>query len=280
MIFSRKKRPEKEPLPLANTVPPETEEGKSMTFLAANLQGIGKRENQEDSFAFGNDLDRDSVNANGLLAVVADGMGGLAGGKQASETAIATILRDYENFDLEEDISRQLEDAVFHANDSVIKALSGAGGSTVVAALIYKEKLYYCSVGDSYVFLLRDRVLIRLNRSHNVEGRTVLDGIYVGDLDPEAGAKADQREAVTHFLGLDGLDETDLLRRPMKLMAGDVLLLCSDGIGGALSYETIEKCLSHGVPADMCRAMEAAVKAKNHPYQDNYTALVIQCRKP
>ena len=113
-----------------------------------------------------------------------------------------------------------------------------------------------------------------------METQTVLDAIYDGNLDPSAGANAAQKEAVTHFLGLDGLDETDSFRCPLKLVPGDVILLCSDGVGGVLTYPVMEKCLSHGVPADMCAALEAAVRARNLQYQDNYTALVIQCRKP
>lgn len=279
MSASRKATVRMIPEPLGKTVAPSEEESESLVFMIADLQGIGRRENQEDTYAYMNTLDRDASGVNSLLAVVADGMGGLKGGKQASETAAKTIVQYYGGFDFADDISVQLEEAVFHANDQVINALKGAGGSTVVTVLICDDKLYFCSVGDSYLFLLRDRTLIRMNRSHNVACRTILDGVYVGKFDPQAGTKDSQKDALTHFLGQDGLDETDCLRRPFKLIAGDVILLCSDGVGGALTYPCIEKCLSHGFPKDMCAALEASVKAQNLLHQDNYTALVIQCRK-
>ena len=76
---------------------------------------------------------------------------------------------------------------------------------------------------------------------------------------------------------MDGLDEIDSLRHPMKLRAGDVLLLCSDGVGGVLSEDQLIECLSAPVPEEMCRRMHEMVIAAGRRYQDNYTALVVRC---
>ena len=68
-----------------------------LPYLAANLQGIGARKSQEDSFAFANVFDAEQIEKNGLLFVVADGMGGMRDGKIASDTAVYSIKNDFEN---------------------------------------------------------------------------------------------------------------------------------------------------------------------------------------
>ena len=249
-----------------------------LDYQVANLQGIGRRELQEDAFAFGNALDPDAIRRGGLLLVVADGMGGMKGGRQASETVTEELLRAFAGFYPEENLTEQLNDAVRHAGEVVYSKLEGAGGSTVVVGLIYKQKLYFTSVGDSYIFLLHNHTLVRLNRSQNVMNRDLQDDILGGRLQPEIARRNPEKDAITQFLGMPALDEGDFLRRPLPLSAGDVLLLCSDGVGGVLDRACLEECLRHGHPTDMCAAIEAQVKKANLKYQDNYTALVVQCR--
>ena len=266
----------------AETVPPSLvpngDSQQGLSYLVANLQGIGRRENQEDSFAFGNALDPRAVEENGLTAVVADGMGGLKGGKLASETAVAAVLAASQTFDREGDLAAQLRAAAEAADDAVFGHLRGAGGSTLVAAFVFHGKLYFVSVGDSYLFLLRNRRLFRLNRSHNVLNRDWLEALEAGQSDPLPALRNPEREAITQFLGMGGLDEMDGFRRPLTLEAGDVLLLCSDGVGGVLSEDCLGSCLSHGTPEDMAQALEEEIRNINLKYQDNYTALIIQCR--
>ena len=147
-----------------------------------------------------------------------------------------------------------------------------------MVGLIYREKLYFTSVGDSYVFLLHNHTLVRLNHSQNVLNRDLLDDILGGRLQPENALRNPEKDAITQFLGMPSLDEMDFLRRPLPLSAGDVLLFCSDGVGGVLDRSCLEECLRHGHPTDMCAAIDAQVKKSNMKYQDNYTALVVQCR--
>ena len=262
---------------LSKTVPPKVTKPQPLSYHVANLQGIGSRERQEDAFAFGNALDGEAIAKKGLLVVVADGMGGMQGGKIASELVTATLLKQYESFDMTGDVAKALQEAVFEANDYVYDELSGLGGSTVVAGLILSENLYFTSVGDSYLMLLHDRKLIRLNKSQNVLNRDYLDAICVGQMDPFSPRQNPEKEAITQFLGMPELEETDGFVRPLKLVPGDVLLFCSDGVAGVLSTECMERCLSFGHPVDMCAALEAEIKKRALKYQDNYTALIVQC---
>ena len=280
MLFSRKKQvPPPAVIESTKTIPPADPVVGSMSFQLANLQGLGTREAQEDSFAFGNALDPEAIAKGGLLLVVADGMGGMRSGKAASDTAVASVLQAFPEFDLQGDVPGQLNKALLAANDAVYEKLEQSGGTTMVLALIHEENLWFASVGDSYLFLLRNRQLTRLNRSQNIFSELCMESVRAGELSPAAALQDPEKHAITQFVGMEALEEIDYLRRPLQLQAGDVLLACSDGVGGTLSDECIEKCLSHGSPEDMCKALNSEIRTLNLRFQDNYTALVVQCRK-
>ena len=259
--------------------PAQTGEKRALHYLPANMQGLGSRTGQEDAFAFANALDPVAIAKSGLLAVVADGMGGMQGGRTASQTVTASLVRSFEGFTPGEDPGQQLERAIRAASGEVFRRLRAAGGSTVVAALIRDEELYFTSVGDSYLFLLHDRVLTRLNRSQNVLSCDLLDSMLGGRPTLAEAWQNPERDAITQYAGLEELVETDFLRRPLRLAAGDVLLLCSDGVGAVLAPNLIRDCLCCGVPEEMCAALDREIRNKKLRYQDNYTALIIQCRE-
>ena len=276
-LFTRKKQQVPDAISRTATVRPSG--GKALVYEVANLQGIGNRARQEDAFAFGNALDHEAISERGLLIAVADGMGGMQGGKIASETAVSSVLRSFQDFDMKKSIPDQLNNAVLEASGQVYEKLHEAGGSTMTVGLIFGEKLWFSSVGDSFLFLLRNRRLTRMNRSHNIRNRDYLDAILMGTIDAETAERDPERRAITQFLGMEELEEADFLRRPLKLEPGDVLLFCSDGVGEVLDEAELTQCLSHGDPGEMCEAMSREIKAKNLKLQDNYTALVVQCRR-
>lgn len=271
MAFWNKRR-KKQVVP--QELPPQE---RLLSYRVANLQGIGTRQNQEDAFAFVNAVDVTEMKRKGLLALVADGMGGMEGGKLASETAIAAMKASFQTMDRQGDLAEALKGSVLAAGQQVFEALGGRGGSTLVACLFYREQLYYASVGDSYLYLLRDGQLLRLNRPHNVRQECWLDTIRSGSMDPEPARAHREAEALTQFLGMETLDDVDYLRRPLALREGDLLLLCSDGVAGVLTEDQLMSCLQGDAPDQMCPRLEQAILAENRQYQDNYTALVIRC---
>ena len=248
-----------------------------LSYRGANLQGIGSRERQEDSFAFVNILDVTKMRENGLFAAAADGMGGMFGGKTASETAIAAVKDAFARFDMCGDISEQLRAAAVEANERVFSALGGVGGTTLAATVIYDEKLWFVSVGDSYIYLKRGSLLYRLNREQNIFHTRLLEAVCCGSTDRSLAENDPEKPALSQFIGMDELDDIDLFLRPFRLADGDVILICSDGVGGVLSEKTITEALSLSSPQIMCEALEQSIIAAAAPTQDNYTALVIQC---
>ncbi|MGN0489770.1 MAG: PP2C family protein-serine/threonine phosphatase [Ruminococcus sp.] len=272
-FFSKKNQKERN-----RTVAPEYNISSTLlSYQIANLQGIGMRENQEDSFGFANVLDVTQIRDKGLLAVVADGMGGMEGGKTASDMAVNCIRAEFENLDYDSDIALQLKNCVEKANEKIHETLNGRGGTTVIACVFYKGKLYYVSVGDSYLYLKREGQLYHLNRKHNVMNDEYLSLVKNGCMDSSIARENPEKDALTLFLGMEFVDESDYFRRPLSLESGDVVLICSDGVGGVLDDSTILSCLSRTTSQDMCEELENCILEKKRPHQDNYTALVIQC---
>lgn len=271
--FLRKKT--EELLPIS----PNREAGKRLlTYQTACFQGIGRRDEQQDAYALLNGDDVVSIKQEGLFALVADGMGGMTGGREASETVIASLRSAFDGMNREEDLALQLKDAVKQAGEQVYEKLRERGGSTVIACLFYQEHLYYASVGDSSLFLLRDGELTQLNRAQNSLQREYARTVCRGSMDPAPARESSEQEALTHYVGMSWLDDVDFFRRPLKLLPGDLILACSDGVSGYLSPAELHSCLTSGTPRDICSQLEDAIIRTNHPYQDNYTAVVVYCR--
>ena len=248
-----------------------------LSYRMANLQGQGRRDYQEDSFAFANALDVTLMKQHGLLAIVADGMGGMEGGRQSSELAVKTILADFKEMDVTKNLGFQLAESARHASDEVYAVIGGRGGCTLVAGIFYDEMLNFVSVGDSYIFLLRNGELIQLNHEHNKKTELYLCTIRDGVIDPREGREHFEARALTRFIGMNGMDEIDMTQRPLPLLPGDTIMFCSDGVGGVLSEKQIISCLTGKAAGDAAIAIEGLVKERNLSHQDNYTALIIQC---
>ena len=279
MLFSRKIQETIPPTQSIKSVSPELGNEQGMKYTFANLQGLGTRPQQEDAFGFGNALDDEAIAEHGLLAVVADGMGGMEGGRIASMATVSEVFSSFETFNLDEELPEQLNEAVKRAQHAVFDELEGSGGSTVIIALVYHEQLYFSSVGDSFLFLLHDRNLIQLNYRQTVLNRDLKNQLRKGEMDLGEAMRNPEKNAITQYLGMPEEPEPDYLRRSLKLYPGDVLLLCSDGVGGVLEPSCIENCLCRSAPDEMCNALNAEIQKRNLKYQDNYTALIVQCRK-
>lgn len=246
-----------------------------MRYQIDNLQGIGARARQEDSFTLMNALDEQQYDDYGLMFAVCDGMGGMKDGKVASEAAIKSFREFFTEMDRRGKIAMQLKRSVFAASKEVESLLEGDGGSTVVIGVILHEQLYFASVGDSYFYLKRDGNLYRLNTEQNVCHQRYLENIRDGVFDPKECREDSEAAALTQYLGMPGLTEVDGFVRPMFLRKGDVLLACSDGVGGVLDKKEILDALDS--PEEVCLQIEQRILEHANQNQDNYTALVIRC---
>ncbi|MFL6414852.1 MAG: PP2C family protein-serine/threonine phosphatase, partial [Bryobacteraceae bacterium] len=148
-----------------------------MKFLPGNAQHIGARSEQQDSFGFSDPSNAAFVAHAGVAAVVADGMGGLANGKAASQTASKTFLQAYESKVSSETIPDALLRSLQVANNAVLalaRQIEGVG-TTLAAAVTSEQGLFWISVGDSRVYLLREDAIQCVTTDH----------IYARDLDKQ-----------------------------------------------------------------------------------------------
>lgn len=258
------------------TVSPITRDEK-LSYMVANLQGVGARQRQEDSFAFVNALSPEQYLRDGLMFCVCDGMGGMSDGKVASETAVASLRRTFASLDKTGNIGRQLADGLIGASDEVFSQLGGGGGSTAVFCVIIDEKLYFASAGDSFLYLFREGRLIRLNSEHNLCHEKYLENIRDGYLDINEPRNDPETNALTSFLGMAGELTVDLSENAIPLLSGDLLLACSDGVGGVLCEKALKSMLVSTSVAQMTKDIEESIITMNRVNQDNYTALIVQC---
>lgn len=248
-----------------------------LSYRLANLQGVGARSRQEDSFTVANAFDVVKIKEHGLFFAVCDGMGGMKDGALASQTAVAGLRSRFLSMDSARDHCAWLKDSVSMASSEVEAVIGGDGGSTVVTGIIYNECLAYASVGDSFLYLFREGMLYRLNLDQDLCHQHYMEEICSGSADPLDYQDQAEAGALTDFLGMRGGVHVDCSVRPIPLREGDVLMACSDGVGDVLMEYEVIQALSAGSEQEMCTLIEQSIAGHAKPNQDNYTVVIIKC---
>lgn len=244
-----------------------------------NAQHIGARSEQQDSFGFSAFDDAEFVKHAGFLCVVADGMGGLAMGKESSDTAVRTFLTTYEAKEPDEKIAEVMDRALHAANRAVTRRAAEAGvegeaGTTLVAVAIHGGKLYRAAAGDSRIYLFRQGTLRQLTTDYNY-GRVLDRMVAKGEISRSEADSHPSRAALTSYLGKQDLDDYDQpADPPLELLPGDKILLASDGLFGFLPTEEIIRLLA-AEPQPAAEALVQATIGRQSPYQDNITVAVL-----
>lgn len=250
-----------------------------MAYLFGNAQHIGSREQQQDAFGFSDPNDAAARHA-GFLAIVADGMGGLAHGDAASRTAVRAFLKTYRTKAEGEPVPDALLRAAAAANAEVFalsNALGQAGemGTTLVAAVLRDGLLYWLSSGDSGLFLFREGELTQLNVPH-VYSRHLDAKAVRGEISREEALGDPQREALTSYLGLPEIAEIDVTRNGFPLRPSDLILLASDGLFKTLPPRDIAALLGGSGAADLqgvCEKLVETALGRQRRGQDNVTVI-------
>lgn len=237
------------------------------------IHDIGRRDYQQDSFG------QTAVLRNtGILAVLADGMGGLSGGERVSQKIVMEALTFGSTLQANQ-VPTALPGMVAGINRAVNQMLGPKGlytsGSTVVSALITGNALRWISVGDSRIYLYRDGQISQLSRDHDLLQDWMPD-ILEGKRSMAEALRDPNGRKLTSFIGMGELRHVDYNRTPIPLLPGDRVLLMSDGVYGTVSdaemAAILRDCGSVQLAASHIgqRIMGAAL-----PYQDNYTLIVL-----
>jgi protein phosphatase len=247
-------------------------------FAAGNAQDIGHRSEQQDAFGFSDPQDAAFVSHGGFMGVVADGMGGMAGGSAASEAAVRAFRRAYLEKSPAELIPDALARSLREANAAVVslaaKEPSQLGvGTTLVAAVLHRGLLHWVSVGDSRIYLLRVERATQLTADH-IYSRELYQRVIAGEIPRSRVLSDPQRDSLTSYLGQPDLKAVDRNQKPFALLPGDRVVLCSDGLYRAMSEAEIASAL-RGVLQEACQSLVAGALAKQRPNQDNLTIIAL-----
>ena len=241
----------------------------SFRIEIGNCQGTGEREEQQDAFAFS---PSSKWKEKGFLAVLCDGMGGLDAGAAISNKLVSDIIDEFPyDFDALKDgwILDSLSNEIFGN-------YAGRGGTTVIITYLKGDRMWFASVGDSDLLLLRDGRIYAMNIRQEY-GNTLLMRAVDGAVSVEQALTHHDAPALTEFMGAKHTNP-DYSIVPWQVKDNDVYLLCSDGISDTLSFEEIRECMKHD-PSECAELLEKGIMQKNKRFQDNYTAIVFAVHK-
>lgn len=240
---------------------------------------IGRRKEQQDTIESDDDY---AIMENGkFIAVLCDGMGGLSGGKQASKLCATHIKESFHADDCEEDISQFYRRVIVESDRKVTelkdkKGQSLGAGSTMVSVVIKDGELHWASVGDSHIYLIRGEQIRCITRDHNYF-MLLEEKVKRGELTQQEAENHPQREALVSYMGMGGVKYVDHNAVPFKLIEGDYIVLCSDGLYRTISDEDI-KNIARGIgeAKDVAKGLTEYAMRAGKKNQDNTSVIVIQ----
>ena len=253
-------------------------------FDVASALDRGGRDYQEDSlvsdFAVGDDCG---------IVVLADGMGGHSAGDLASKTVVTEVYSELKFhsdmfFDHAEHLPQLMLSAITNANDCVRDAMNENSeargmGSTVVAAVMAGNRMYWSSVGDSPLYHYRGGNLEQVNEDHSMAPQ--IDAmVAAGAIRPEDAKTHPDRNCLTSAVAGGKIPRMDNRGLALELKAGDIVVVSSDGLQ-FLEDKQIAKIITRNrrkPSADIANALLQAVKGLDDPEQDNISFAVVKVR--
>ena len=236
-----------------------------ISFTGLSDPGLIRSSNQDSYYA----------EPEGRFFLVADGMGGHAGGEQASRIATEEIQQYLlKNWDSSKSGEELLQEACFQANEAIINDQKNHPeradmGTTVVAVMVREGELpCFAHVGDSRLYRFRDDQLQQITQDHTWVARA----LKMGDISPEEARVHPFRHVLSRCLGREDLMEIDV--EALEVEKSDRLLLCSDGLTEELVDEKIASCLRDNSLLEKT-AMFLIDGAKEEGGHDNITVVIV-----
>lgn len=275
----------------------KTVEGISMSVPAAPIvrkvpelytlmrTAVGNRQYQQDAVYVTPGKVLSANKRTRVLALVCDGMGGMSDGGRASQTALQIMIQEFKKIEKEPAVDipmffrRQIceIDRIIH---EFPKEDGKGSGTTMVACIAEDNKLYWASVGDSRIYIIRGNQMQQVTRDHNYLLK-LKEMVAAGQMTEQEAYSNRQKEALISFLGIGNVKLMDVNVQPFELQYGDTVMLCSDGITKTLSDEHIKKIILEDMVKINKKAealVEAAVHANSYS-QDNTSVAIIQYKE-
>lgn len=233
------------------------------------VQIQGSRDEQQDTICV---IER----KNEILAILADGIGGMEKGDLASSLSVQEVVNTYLNSEGEK---KFLLDGFENADDRIQKLkkeYSINSGTTLLSAHLKTDSFDMCCIGDSYLYLCQNNKLIQINRLHNYE--FLLNQLLKEEKITKDDYKYNlsKKNMLISYIGKGDLSIIDYNKEPLNLNVGDVIILCSDGLLSAVSKEEILKIIKKNKnPSTINRTLMNSIYLKKDEYQDNTSIITI-----
>ena len=237
---------------------------------------VGKRSTQEDSAEV-------IAYDNGIFAVLCDGMGGIRAGETASFECVRKM--------------KEISDTVYCCDEGVIPAVLRRKvvetdkyiaslcdmdekrlkcGTTLICAVIRGGHMFFSSVGDSHLYLIRGCTVQLLTEEHNYLSE-LMKMVVKGTMDYDEAINNSKRDALTSYVGIGSVEKIQSPSAPICLEEGDIVLMCSDGLYRSLSdEETLHIIFQHNSINEAADALISEVERKNLIKQDNTTLILYK----
>ena len=206
------------------------------------------------------------------LLAVADGMGGHKAGDFASKYTVGVLREELESTPLNKP-EEILRNVVSIANDKLIEVASAdikleGMGTTLVVATVVGNTLYFANVGDSRLYKIGQSIE-QITTDHSL----VEEMVRMGGIDRAAARNHPDKNIITRAIGANDTVEADFFT--VELTAGDIVLLCSDGLTNMLEDEEIRDILSG--PGELAQKAQRLIEAANaHGGKDNIAIILIE----
>ncbi len=246
-----------------------TGEGEKTSFESGACKTIGSREIQGDAYGIVEDKD-------GIMAVLADGMGNGFGGKVASRIAVETFEDIFQDGNAFYNPQYSFRKAFHCANKGIIDYLNGERGAASVAATVIKNrKLYYALVGNVKIAVYRNKELVPLTCGHTI-GALAKRKYIEGTLTRQEALSLLDHHRLYNYVGQDGFWDIEFFDTPISLCGGEYIVLLSDGMCQGVSWKEIEECLEKGERCEkMALDLVQMVNGRMEEDMDNASIVII-----
>lgn len=242
-----------------------------MKFTIFQNSRQGPRDHNQDRLAY-------SYSKDALLLVVADGMGGHRHGEIAAQLAVTTMTEAFQRLAMPtlSSPAKFLTDHIQQIHDMIDQLVQEqemleAPRTTIVAAIVQRGMLYCAHVGDSRLYHFRDNHLLFRTEDHSIVQSLYSKGI----INKDDMISHPYRNKIYSCLGGDVPPKVDLADR-QELMEGDTVLLCTDGVWGAVGDNQIKQILSgHSISENITNLLDQA-ESVSQKQGDNMSAIGLQ----
>lgn len=213
----------------------------------------------------------------GTMAVVADGIGSANTGAVCAQIAADTILDQFEPYRELNNPAYFFKTAFFEANRRIQETIGERrGGASVGVVFLNRTHLHYAVAGDVRIALLRGEELIPLSKGQTLDVLAA-QAYEEGKISRQDAVWSMEEKRIWNYLGQDGFHEIEICKNPIRLKAGDKVLLISKGVFEELSWREMEDILVDNLPAqELAGRLIWEAEQKDDPEKDNGSVILIQ----